>query len=237
MGDLIANPYDSEMSDNDESIQSGSLLGTAFAQRDNWRNDILEKRVRYPWQEQPSFGESWIPVWGAARSVVADLHEGDYLGAGINAVLSAADLQMLKSALAGAKVGVKISGPMEWDPKPSKWVRHKDTREVLDRGYRDWYGKRGYLSKGQDGHHSLIPKRIKWVPDFIKNGPWNILPMESSDIHQRIHRRYKGMPRFGLLERYERGIMPWAKSAGVEIVGRSLDAILDNITPEGSFND
>lgn len=226
MGDLIAGPYDSDVPDDGVSVRSGTGLGTAFAQRDAWRRDILEGRVRYPWQEQPSFAESLIPIWGAARSIVADMHEGDYLSAGINAALTMADLQLLKSARTGLKTGLKMHGPMDWRLPRRGWVKDKATGE-LDKGYRDWLGKRGYLEFNQHGHHSLLPKRERWMPDFIKNSALNILPMENKVMHMRIHGKHLGMPKFNAFDRYMYGVMPWAKAAQVEIVGRTLDEILD----------
>lgn len=164
----------------------------------------------------PGLAESLIPVWGSGREAVADFHDGDYLGAGINGALAASDLFLAGSVAKGlAKGGVYVArGAAKEAPYAWKTV------------VRPWMGKKGYLEAGQHGHHWAIPQSGwgKNVPEWFKNQPWNIKPMPSPEVHGRITGSYKGKPQFNALERYWYGTPAWSKVATGAAVGHPAAA-------------
>ena len=162
-----------------------------------------------------SLAESVVPYFGSGREAAADLQDGNYLGAGFNGALAASDLFLAGSIVKGLlKGGAKMSGPFAWKIKP----------RVDEVGARQWLGANGFLEPGQAGHHWGIPQGGwgKLVPDWIKNQPWNIKPMPSSEIHGRIHGRYLGKPRFNPAEQYWRATPAWSKAATVAAVGHPV---------------
>jgi hypothetical protein len=162
----------------------------------------------------PGFAESLIPVWGSGREAIADYQDGDYVGAALNGALAASDL-FLATAVekAVAKGGLyAIKGAIGEGAAKTNWKAVR--RELGDKKLLDAY---------QHGHHWLIPqhwprKAPTWVkkltvPDGIKNHPLNIKGMPSREVHGRLHGRYKGHPRYGLLGRYHHGAPAWSKVA------------------------
>lgn len=150
------------------------------------------------WDTHPGVIESFVPVWGSAREAVADYREGDMVGAAANGALAIADLTgegfVLKKLGEG---GLKVVGSNSWRAT-SKWMR-KDGRN--------------YLAKGQDGHHWAVPQNGwgKYIPDIVKNQPWNVQPMPTKVVHARVRGSAGGQPRFNALERYLYGTPDWWK--------------------------
>ncbi len=145
----------------------------------------------------PGEVESLIPVWGSGREALADLQEGDYLGAGLNGVLAVSDLIPGKAiAGAAAKGAFKRTGSHPWNAT------------------RKWMGRRGYFEPFEHGHHWAIPQNGwgKYVPDVIKNQPMNIKPM-SAEMHGRIHGPYAGERQYNVAQRYWYGTPTWSKAA------------------------
>ena len=168
----------------------------------------------------PGALESIVPVWGSGREALADLHDGDYLGAAGNAAMAASDLALAKGLLTAlGKGAVKISGPHVWRTKP--WDEAQ--------GMRKWLGEKGYLKPGEHGHHGLAPQNGwgKAVPDFIKNQPWNIKGLDAV-THGRIHGPYTvdgvKLPRFNPVERVWYGTPTWTKPAATSMTGDSVRA-------------
>lgn len=161
----------------------------------------------------PGFAESLIPVWGSGREAVADFQEGDYAGAALNGALAASDVFLVGTVVKGVAKGAVKGAPYAWKS-----------------AVRPWMVKKGYLVKGQPGHHWAIPQNGwgKQVPEAIKNQPWNIKPMPEgpvgAEIHGRITGSYKGKPRFNAVERYAHGTPTWAKVATGAAVGHPAAA-------------
>jgi len=183
-----------------------------------WRQRALNARHDEPetskeddyWSSHPGALESMVPVWGSAREAIADAKEGDVGGAVLNGVLAVTDLApgaaLLKTAGKGA-----IKGAAKWGGSHT-W-----------KATRSWMGRRGLIEKGMEGHHALIPNGGwgKKVPEVIKNQPWNItaLPKEA---HRRIHTRYGGQPRYGVVERTWVGTPTWGKATTGLIPSRMI---------------
>lgn len=176
------------------------------------RNEAQERQASSKgyWQQHPGVGESLVPVWGSAREAIADAHDGDIVGATANAALAITDLAPGTFVVKGlTKGGAKLAGSHSW----------KITRR--------WMGDQGMLSKGQHGHHGIIPRGGwgKHIPDAVKNQPWNITAMPNAVTHGRIHGSYKGQPQYGQIERYWRGAPDWAKAAHVWAPSGTVTAV------------
>jgi hypothetical protein len=165
--------------------------------------------------------ESVIPVLGSGREAMADWHDGDYLGAGLNAALAVSDLFVAGSLVKGIAKG-GLYGAKAAMRNPRLW------REAMSgnwkRDVRPWLGDQKFLKPNQPGHPWLIPQNGwgKKVPGYIKNQPWNIKPMPSAEIHGRIHHPWKGKPRFNAAQRYWYGTPAWSKWATGSLLGRPV---------------
>ncbi len=179
--------------------------------------------------------ESLIPFWGAGRNLLADLDEGNYASAAINAGLLASDFFLWgapakfifkagqfgykKSGIKGAAEGIRysIKGPGKITAK-DKW-----------RSARDKMKRRGMVPEKHgieyEGHH-IIPQagfgKGGWgrnLPDAIMHHPLNIkwLPKEQ---HQRLHRKWKELPEFTVPEKIWYWSPRWSKALTGEVVGR-----------------
>lgn len=158
------------------------------------------------------------PIWGSGREALADLHDGDYIGAAGNGVMAVSDVALVKGALvAVGKGAVKVGGSYAWHSKPWDEVQ----------GVRKWMGEKGYLKPGQHGHHGIIPQNGwgKAVPDYIKNQPWNIKALDPI-THARVHGPVTidglKLPRFGLARRVWEGTPTWTKPAAASGVGAAV---------------
>ena len=200
----------------------------------------------------PGFAESLIPVWGSGREAVADFQEGDYLGASLNTALAASDLFLAgsiwkglakggfygleKAARSGAanvvKKEVKKVAEEVAEKASGKVAKKKPPAGRFDwsKKVRPWMVDHGYLKKGQQGHHWLIPQNQwgKHVPEWLKNQPWNIKAMPEgplgAEIHGRLSHQYLGKPKFNVLERYIHGTPTWAKVGQASVVGHPVGA-------------
>ena len=166
----------------------------------------------------PGEWEALAPLWGSGREALADLHDGDYLGAAGNGAMAVSDLALVKGALTSiGKGAVKVAGSHVW---------HTPHWEKVQ-GARTWMREKGYLKPGQIGHHGIIPQNGwgKVVPEYIKNQPWNIKALDPV-THRRIHGRPTidgvTLPRFNRVERIWHGTPSWTKPAAVAVAGDAV---------------
>ena len=166
----------------------------------------------------PGEWEALVPVWGSGREALADLHDGDYLGAAGNGAMAVSDLALVKGALMSVGKGaVKVGGSQVWHTAPWEKVQ----------GARTWMREKGYLKPGQIGHHGIIPQNGwgKMVPDYIKNQPWNIKALDPV-THRRIHGSPTvdglKLPRFNRAERIWHGTPSWTKPATAAVAGDAV---------------
>jgi hypothetical protein len=164
----------------------------------------------------PGLAESLIPVWGSGREALADLQDRDYVGAALNGGLAVSDIFLGGSfAKALAKGGVyAIKGPIGQAASRQTW---KAVRREM--------GKRGMIGKYVHGHHWAIPNNGwgKAVPDWLKNHPWNIKPLDEL-VHRRIHGRNRqlGLPKYTPAQRYWFGTPDWSKAGAASVVGHPV---------------
>ena len=171
------------------------------------------------WRSRPGTVESLIPVWGSTREAVADAHAGNVPGALGNAALAVTDLVPAKAVGGFVLKGATKAG------RNAIWKTGSNTHGAT----RKWLGKTGQIAGGEHAHHWAIPNGGwgKAVPDFIKNQPWNYLPVSPSQ-HKRLHGRdlVNDLPEYGWLDKAAIGTPTWAKGAaihGVSAAERALD--------------
>lgn len=188
----------------------------------------LEKYLR----GHPSTAESLIPVWGSAREAVADVYDGDYLGAAGNTVLAVSDFIPAK-AIGGValKAGLKGATKVEASLKAGRRLETalKDGARAAQRAVvpsnpknwkqtSQWYLDQGYREKKIPAHHAFIERGStlgKKFPQLV-NQAWNLKPLKP-DIHKRIHSadRIKELPRFNVGQRVWHGTPAWSKGVAV----------------------
>jgi hypothetical protein len=172
-----------------------------------------EKEDRF---QHPGGWESVVPIWGSGKEALADFEDGDYLGAAGNGVLAASDVFLAKAILTGLiKGGAKVGGTYVW--RNPVWK---------EENMRQWLGRRGFVKPNQHAHHGIIPQKAP-VPDWIKNQPFNIKPLDAV-THGRVHGRYtvngQKLPRFKLGQRLWYGTPGWTKPATASSAGHALTA-------------
>jgi hypothetical protein len=177
-------------------IQIGSTLPDAdTANVDDGSGPDLSPPPPYhpPWYKlHPGLAESMIPVWGPARETLVDRADGDVLGSLFNTGLAVADLFGV-----GELVGDPIKiGSHTW-PATRKWMTQN-----------------GLAQKGQVVHHAIFERNQgigKYLPDWFKNQPFNLKPMPSAQIHDRMTHAAWGQPQLNFFQQWHYGTPDWAK--------------------------
>jgi RHS repeat-associated protein len=152
--------------------------------------------------------ESLIPIWGSGRQAYYDFSEGRYVWGTVNTALAASDVFLVRSLTTALGKGIfKVGGSHSW-PAVSKWL--------TKRGWREF--------PGQEMHHWLFHQNEglgRYVPDAIKNEPWNLMPMPSRMFHLGLHG--KGLGAMSGLEAMWYGTPGWARAAVFSAGGRVLE--------------
>jgi hypothetical protein len=178
-------------------------VGDAYA--DGSAPDLPPPQPYHPeWYKlHPGFLESLVPIWGPAREAAVDSADGDNRGWAFNTGLAIADAAGAGALLRG---GIKF-GSHTW-PATRRWLT-----------------KTGFADKGQVVHHAGLERNRgigKYLPDWFKNQPFNLKPMPSAQIHDRMNHAAWGMPRLNFLERYHYGTPDWLKWAKSSAIGHGL---------------
>ena len=85
---------------------------------------------------------------------------------------------------------------------------------------RKWLGRQEVVAKGQEVHHWFFRQNSWWgkrIPDWIKNQPWNLMPMPNRALHHGLHASGK----LKWTEKLMYGVPRWAKYATLSILGKS----------------
>ncbi len=163
-----------------------------------------------------------IPIWGSGKEALADFEVENYVGAAVNTGLAVSDVFLAKAVVSGlAKGGLKVAGPHVWRvPYPE--VKAAQRRKEKLQGARQWMGEKGFVKPGDHGHHWAIPQKAKFIPDWVKNQPPFINPMDAVK-HGRTHGPYTvdgvKLPRFNAVERLWHATPPWAKAGYISSAG------------------
>jgi len=156
---------------------------------------------------EPGKAESFAPVWGSGRQAIYDVQTGHYVWGTVNTVMAASDVFLVKAAATGIAKGAWKTGGVAWST------------------VRRWMGKTGRAEARQELHHWAIPQGSwgKNVPNVIKNQPWNLMPMESLELHDAIH----GWGEMSKAERLMYGTPDWFKALLISESGRVGNELRD----------
>lgn len=145
---------------------------------------------------------SFIPIIGSARDAYEDFENGRYWWGAFNTVMAVSDIFFVKSLfVAGGKLAAKTAfktGSHTWGAT------------------RSWMGRTGQAAKGQPVHHWFLHQNQgigKHVPEWIKNQPWNLMPMDNKLIHQSIHGI--GANPYNSIQKFYYGTPQWFKASGM----------------------
>lgn len=180
----------------------------------------------------PGFIEWLVPVWGSGREAVADLQDGDYLGAALNAGMAATDVVPVKAAggviVKGAGKGVAklAAGASAKQAASTAFKSMIKTGSSTWGATRKWALRNGHVDPYEILHHWLIPQGSPLGKAFpqLANQLWNLKRIPEVAKHTRIHTRFKGLPRFGPIERYLEGTPAWWKGSNATTVGKPVGA-------------
>jgi hypothetical protein len=144
---------------------------------------------------------SYVPIIGSGRDAYRDFQNGDYGWAVFNTAMAVSDVFLVKSlVVAGGKIVARTAfktGSHSWGAT------------------RAWLGRTGQAAKGQPVHHWLLHRNEgigRYVPDAIKNQPWNLMNMPSRQFHQAVHG--VGPNAFGIIGQAWYGNPTWFKAVG-----------------------
>ena len=79
---------------------------------------------------------------------------------------------------------------------------------------RSWMGRTGQAAKGQHVHHWFLHRNQgigKHAPDWLKNQPWNLMPMKNKLMHQSVHG--VGPNAYNAVQRLYYGTPQWFKAS------------------------
>jgi RHS repeat-associated protein len=156
--------------------------------------------------DAPGTWESLIPVWGSGKQAIHDFQCGNWGWGLFNSAMAVSDLFLLKSLATAAGKGLWKTGSHTWSAT-SKWLTKTGWRET----------------PGQHMHHWLLHRNEgigKYAPNWLKNQPWNLMPMDSA-THTAVHGG--GPNAYGPWGKFWNGTPGWAKAAGASAGGRGAN--------------
>lgn len=149
---------------------------------------------------RPNVAETFIPVVGPAWEAVADLQDGDYLGAGLNGAAAVADL-------AGAGVILKGARAV------SKGVHLLNTGSKTAESSRKILRARGLAKPGQEIHHTRPLEGLgRSVPDDRNH--YIFLKVMPKETHRRLTGSWNGKPKFDPIRRAWHNRTEWEQALG-----------------------
>lgn len=152
---------------------------------------------------------SYIPLIGSGRDAYEDFQNGRYGWAAFNTIMAISDIFLVKALfVAGGKIAAKTAfktGVHSW------------------RATRAWLGQTGQAQYRQHVHHWLLHQKQglgKHAPEWLKNQPWNLMPMKNEGMHYLLHNA-----KTSIFYKFYHGTPQWFKTGGAY----SLDCIENNI--------
>ncbi len=168
----------------------------------------------------PSFPESLIPVYGPVAQANYDFSQGSWGWGMANVGLAALDGIPLRSAESHSQQGAWKFGSHTWDAT-RKWLTKCGWREF----------------KGQEMHHWAILQNGwgKYMPDWLKNQPWNLMGMPDAAFHDALHGM--GEDPFNFAERLWYGTPNWLAAGMGSAAGREANWMFNaGTSSENSVN-
>jgi RHS repeat-associated protein len=156
---------------------------------------------------EPDFWPSLIPVYGSVMQARHDFDTDQPVWGSVNTAMAVSDIFLVKSIAKGVAVGACKTGSHTWGAT------------------RRWLGKTGFAGKGQPVHHWFLERGEglgKYVPDWIKNQPWNLMTLPDQATHIAIHG--KGAQAMNIGEQLWFGTPQWFKAFFVSGATRGAEA-------------
>lgn len=189
---------------------------------DNYQPQLLysnrpendSENMRNP-DEGPSDWEKYIPVWGSLMQAKSDYNSGNFGWAAFNTLMAVSDVFLVKAIVTS---GIRIAAGTAWKQGVHNW-----------RQTRRWMGKTGQAAKGQHVHHWMAHQNqgpLKHLPDWIKNQPWNLMPMPSKAVHTAIHGG--GRDKFNTIGKLYYGTPQWSKAISGYLGGRGINEMAND---------
>lgn len=148
--------------------------------------------------ERPNGAQTFIPVVGPAWEAVADLQDGDYLGAGLNGAAAVADIAGAGVALKGVRALSKGVGLLNTGSRTAE-----SSRKILRR--------RGLAKPGQEIHHTRALNGLgRRVPDYRNH--YMFLKVMPTETHRRLTGSWNGKPRFDPIRRAWHNRTEWEQA-------------------------
>jgi hypothetical protein len=156
----------------------------------------------------PGFLEGMIPIWGSGKQAIHDFQQGKWGWGTFNTALAASDLFLVGAATGAVEKGIWKIGSHTWSAT-SKWLTSTGWREFT----------------GQPMHHWAIPQGEwgRYIPDTIKNQPWNLMNMPDRAFHNALHGI--GRTPFSFAERLWYGTPAWFRAGVFSTLGRETDML------------
>lgn len=148
-----------------------------------------------------------------------DFSQGNWGWGLANEALAISDTIPLRSAASALGKGVWKFGSHTWSAT-GKWLTKCGWREF----------------KGQHMHHCFVPQGGwgKYIPNWLKNQPWNLMGMPDAAFHQALHDT--GRDPFDLLGRLWNGTPNWLAAGMGSLAGREANWTFNNSASENSVN-
>ena len=159
-----------------------------------------------PYGLEIGFWEGLIPVWGSGMQACEDFEAGRWGWGTFNTAVAVSDVIPIRAAAGAVSKGVWKCGSHTWSAT-SKWLTKCSWREF----------------KGQEMHHTFIPRNDwgKNVPDWLKNQPWNLMPMKNQVFHDAVHG--VGDAPFNLGQRLWYGMPTWFNAGAFSMGGKEAN--------------
>lgn len=151
---------------------------------------------------RPNTIEEFIPVIGPLWDAAADLQDGHYGTAAFNAAMAVGDLFPVGYGIKAGREVWKLGKAMKTFVPKAAAIQRK-------------MHKIGMAGPLEEVHHVWALDGLgRYVPS-LKNSPLflKVLPKE---VHRRLHGRWGGQPKFGLIPRLVHGTTDWMKAAAAE---------------------
>ena len=172
--------------------------------------DMLHDFQNGPRIPRPNLGESFIPIVGPAWQAAGDLQDGDYSGAGFNALMAVGDALPLGAGVKGVRALSKGIGVLKKGSVSAGAAAAKIRRA-------------GLAGKGEEIHHTFpLNGKSRSAQDWRNH--YALLKPLPVETHQRLTRSWNNKPKFDPVRRFWYGTTDWQKSVPTALGSYAADA-------------
>lgn len=161
--------------------------------------------------QRPNVVESFIPVVGPAWEAAADLQDGNYGGAAMNAAMAVGDALPVGVAAKGARALTKGVGI---------WKEGSLTANAARKALK----RRSYAKAGEEIHHTVPLNGIGRGEQNWRNH-YAFLKALPQETHRRLTGSWGGKPKFDPIRRVWHGATDWQKAIPTGIATYVADSL------------